>query len=533
MSMKQLGSFVLIIVFFIAEIFIFSQAMAADTLITVPQGEYLVIPSKYENYGMVSTFVYNGFQVYRSLEHVPGLKLSEGEFIIRLNPDRKPIVNKVLNNFSKDYRKLTLSKVRKWPFYPLRPLKIGIYCGKGVTAGYLWHAYPLEKCQVDVIFFTEKDLEQLKDLDVICFPSGGRYQQNIGHSGQDRLKWLIREQGVGYLGTCGGNVFGCKLDLLDATLIKSKKGFSYGIKINGYPKMEVTEQNHPAMISASRTIRPFYYSGQAFKRVGSDVTVLATYKQFSKCFTFDGIAYHGETHQRMSNQPGIVTGQYGRGRVILSGPHPEVGEEQLFVDWIYYLAGGRIWPGGRNKINLTLKNTNVKKIDSRSFQSLVSHQSLVSQIDEFEKLVRPYDAKIQSYYNQRWKGGITVGLPVLLIFVDTCDRLKQIKKSLSFLDKKNLIAGQMARKLQEICAQYEIRISSARTDFVALIPHLENALKMLEDIDQSPLDTKEILKKNFYQECYEKLIPQMKAINLILVRLDHCLRQIQMILVYQ
>ncbi len=525
--MKQLGSFVLIIVFFVAGIFIFSKAMAADAAIIIPPGEYLIIPGKYENYGMVNTFAYNGFQVYRSLEHVPGLRLSEGEFIVRLNPDRKPIVNKVLKDFSQDYRQLTLSKARKGLFYPLRPLKIGIYCRKGVTAGYLWHAYPLEKCQMDIVFFTENDLEQLKDVDVICFPSGGMYRQNISQSGQDWLKWLIREQGVGYLGTCGGNVFGCKLKLLDAMLVRSKQGHSYGIGINGYPEMKVIAQNHPAMISVSKTTHPFYYSGQAFNRVGPDVTVLTTYNQFNNCFTFDGTAYHGEVHRGMLNRPGMVTGQYGSGRVILSGPHPEVGEEQLFVDWIYYLAGDGIGSSGRNAINLTTKDTKIKKIDSTFFSPLVS------QIDEFEKLVKPYEAKIRPYYSQRWKSGITAGLPILLIFVDTYDRLKHITKSLSFFGEDNSIDNEMARELQEICTQCEIQISSLRTDFAALIPHLESALKMLRDIDQSPLDTKEILKKRFYQEYYKKLIPRMKAFNLTFVRLDHYLRQAQKVLMYQ
>ena len=528
--MKQLGSFVLIIVFFIAEIFIFSEAMAADAPIIIPPGEYLVIPSKYENYKMVNTFVYNGFQVYRFLECKSELEVFEGDFIIRLDADREHIIGRVLKNFGKDYHTLTLSKTIRGRFYPLRPLKIGIYCGKGVTAGYLWHAYPLEKCRMNVVFFTEKDLEQLKGMDVICFPSGGRYQQNISHSGQDRLKWLIREQGVGYLGTCGGNVFGCKLDLLDATLIKSQKAHSYGIKINCYPKMEVTEQSHPAMISVSKTIHPFYYSGQAFKQVGHDVTVLGTYKEFSNCFTFDGIPYSEKAHRKMLNQPGMITGQYGRGRVILSGPHPEVGEEQLFVDWIYYLARGRdeiIDANKKNKMNSTSKNLHTKK---RIFPHF---RLLFSEITKFEKLVKQYKTQIRSYYSKRWEKGITTGLPILLIFADTCDRLEHITKSLSFFEENNSFGYQIARDLQQICGQYEILINFARSDFKTLLPCLERAFKMLKDIDQSSGDRKEALKKRFYQEYYKKLIPRLKAINLPLVRLDHYLSQARIVLMYQ
>ncbi|WP_207682312.1 hypothetical protein [Desulfonema magnum] len=402
---------------------------------------------------------------------------------------------------------------------------VGIYCGKGVTAGYLWHAYPLESRNIPICFFTEKDAESLNNVDVICFPSGGMYKRHISLTGRKHLKQLIREKGVGYLGTCGGNVFGCKLGLLDADLMKAEQGYPFGVQINGYPEMKVEGQNsecHPAMKNAPDMIRPFYYWGQVFTRTGPDVTVLATYKQMDNCFTFDGILYQGKSHEKMSGRPGMIAGQYGKGRVILSGPHPELGEEQLFTDWIYYLSGSRHDSDQLCKTNFTPSETAIQSDSRASGNTALS--VLKSQIESFKKEVAPYEKTIRPDYERRWKHGITTGIPIFVIFTDICDRLKTIEQSISFFEKHP--EAEQTVLSEPVSEQYVRQIRDARNKFSDGVCHLEKSREILRKIEKNISDKIECdrLKKTLYSASYKKLISDFKSVNLCLIRLDHHFR---------
>jgi len=209
----------------------------------------------------------------------------------------------VLKRIVEDSKKISCSK----------RLRVGVYCGKGVSAGHLWHAYPLENLKITIVFFTEKDIKSLKDMDVICFPSGGGYARYIKKSDQEYLKKIIHNQGIGYLGTCGGNVFGNDMGLLDAKLIKSGDKYPYALQVNGFPGIKVIRKNHPAMINEHEIIYPFYYFGQVFDNTsGPDVTVLARYKDFNNCFYFKGGKYKAKPGEIMIDLPVLL--QAGTGK---------------------------------------------------------------------------------------------------------------------------------------------------------------------------------------------------------------------------
>ena len=399
----------------------------------------------------------------------------------------------------------------------------GIYCGKGVTAGYLWHAYPLERRDIEVRFFAENEVESIEGVDVVCFPSGGMYEKHISAAGQEHLRELIRDQGVGYLGTCGGNVFGCHLGLLDAELMKSDKGYSYGVPVSGYPELKVAGREpevHPAMRNVSGTIRPFYYFGQVFTRWGKDVAVLATYQGMDDCVTFDGLPYREELAEKMSGLPAVIAGSYGKGRVVLSGPHPELGEERLFVHWIDYLAGDR--PANDKPCESSSNSEGELHPGSKTSESDFWY-IFKRQIAKFKEETTPYEKKIRREYEYRWKNGIVTGIPIPLIFLDVCDRLRNIEGSVALFEKNCGMAALSEQKIER-CAR---KVEAARKEFLQMAASLEESMALLERIDDSKSDEpeRERLKEFLYGKYYGEVVADLKSVNLPLVSLDHILNR--------
>jgi hypothetical protein len=281
------------------------------------------------------------------------------------------------------------------------------------------------------------------------------------------------------------------------------------------------------MIRADSTVRPFYYWGQVFERCGPDVKVLARYRNFRDCFAFDGRPYQGEEHLPMLNKPGIVTGQYGKGRVILSGPHPEIGEEGLYVHWIRYLAGGRgktvqgqdpehykdPGPGGRLKQGTT-------------FDHFGAMQKAVKNLMD---RLQPYESEIRPYYRERWEKGVTIGLPVLVIFLDTCHRLGIITQVLASIDQGLGGKDPVRKRLLEIEACYERETMAALKQIEALLPELGKTIDRLKEMDRMTMDRRRILHMDgsFYPDSYYQLISDLKTSNIPLVKTHYLLKDLR------
>ena len=389
---------------------------------------FVAIKGCFDDYPKAMGLLNQGVPGYRVLVDRPLLNLSRGDFVFEVDGFAEAETGELLHRLIRKGPVFHLSEPPALPTaLPLKDPKVGIFCGKGVTAGHLWHFYPLAKCGLKVVFLTEDDIPTLQGVDVITFPSGGGYREAISREGIAHLRQLIREEGMGYLGTCGGNVFGNQLELLAGELIRSGEGRSYGIPINGYPHMEVTRRHHPAMVSAGSVIRPFYYWGQAYGEVGPGVEVLAAYQDFDDTYSFFGVPYDGNGAERAVSQAGVLAGTYGRGRVILSGPHPEVGEAQVFVDWVLYLAGGRLEAGQQSRAAAPEAERRVPP----DFWT----RALVK-IESLQSLLRPLEKRVRTQWKQRWSRNQTIGLPVQLIFVDTMDRLEGLADTFRYFSQR-------------------------------------------------------------------------------------------------
>jgi len=161
----------------------------------------------------------------------------------------------------------------------------------------------------------------LDAYDALCVPGGNMYEyaEDISAAGKDNIQGFI-ERGGGYIGICGGAYFAAaevvwRGDQLPMTPLGLFSGRAVGpIKeIFLYPEygmcqINLLDSEHPITQSEPDSIWVLYYWGPAFNPAPDAlVDVLGVYD--------------------IGGRPAMLAFDYGRGRVFLSGVHPEIEED--------------------------------------------------------------------------------------------------------------------------------------------------------------------------------------------------------------
>lgn len=160
----------------------------------------------------------------------------------------------------------------------------------------------------------------LADFDVVVFTggSGGKQAATLGLLGREQVRRYV-EAGGGYIGICAGNYLACDgfswgLHILDAKTKSSR--WARGV---GDVKIEFTAQGRDIleMPAGEQTIR--YANGPVFAPAGADsipdYETLALFRS--------ELAENGSPKGAQTGSPAMVSGRYGKGRVLCSSPHPE------------------------------------------------------------------------------------------------------------------------------------------------------------------------------------------------------------------
>ncbi|MEP6667566.1 MAG: BPL-N domain-containing protein [Chthoniobacter sp.] len=179
----------------------------------------------------------------------------------------------------------------------------------------------------------------LENKDVVIFTggSGSKEGTTIGDAGREAVKKFVQDGG-GYLGICAGAYLACSkypwsLGLLDAQTVSSK--WRRGV---GDVQLEITPagQHLSSLSTEKRNIH--YANGPIIKPAGR--TDLAPYEPLA--FFRTELAEHDSPVGAMVNSPAIVRGRFGKGRVIISSPHPEQtpGLEIIVERAVHWLATG-------------------------------------------------------------------------------------------------------------------------------------------------------------------------------------------------
>ena len=203
----------------------------------------------------------------------------------------------------------------------------------------------------------------LDSFAIVCFPGGDmfRYSRNISSEGMNKIKSYIKNGG-NYIGICGGSYFSAEKIIWQGSHLPMKtlalfEGTAEGNNdtIAPYPqrkmcKVVLTDSLHPITQGMSKDQWILYYWGPVFKTKNKEIQVLGIY---------DAV-----------NSPAILAFEYGKGKVFITGTHPEMEEDSdrdgvIFPDTIinnvhYYGEDlledkGSDWILMRNAVNWILK----------------------------------------------------------------------------------------------------------------------------------------------------------------------------------
>lgn len=178
----------------------------------------------------------------------------------------------------------------------------------------------------------------LKDHDVVIFTggSGSKQAAGLGETGKAEVRKFV-ENGGGYVGICAGAYLACSgfewsLGVLDARTVSNK--WKRGI---GDVKIEVHDTAPAAtgITVGEQSVR--YANGPIIKPAERgdipDYETLATFRT--------ELAENNSPKGVMVNSPAWARGTFGKGRVIVSSPHPEqtAGMDAFVASAVKWVAG--------------------------------------------------------------------------------------------------------------------------------------------------------------------------------------------------
>ena len=202
------------------------------------------------------------------------------------------------------------------------PIRVAIYTGPGAGGPgpeALKETLSSKPTQFTPRFIGPEEVRAgiLDEIDVVVFPggSGSRQAEGLGTDGCERVRKFVNAGG-GYVGICAGCYLACEgfswsLKFLDAKTKSSK--WRRGVK----PLELAVESNLLGVAKESITVK--YANGPVMEPAGSsdlpDYTTLAVFKTET--------AENESPSGIQIGTPAILSGTFGKGRVVGISPHPE------------------------------------------------------------------------------------------------------------------------------------------------------------------------------------------------------------------
>jgi len=230
---------------------------------------------------------------------------------------------------------------------PLSNVRIACYNGNGVMEEDLVIIPNLAdwiECEYEEISGAQIQNGELDSFDVLILPGGDGvvYWDDIGAQGKTEIKEFVN-QGGGYLGICEGAYRACESAVwTDApeNLILGPENFlglipavAWGPIFEiaerpepgwGMAEIDIVNSTHPITDSSPETLTMYYQGGcYIVPDEGETLNVLGTY--------------------HATGEPAIAVAEYGQGRVFVSGPHPEVEEDDDRDGITFYEPEGEPW----------------------------------------------------------------------------------------------------------------------------------------------------------------------------------------------
>lgn len=207
---------------------------------------------------------------------------------------------------------------------PVKPLRVALYDAEGSTGKGVPRVKEIlaKEKDVELILFKPDDIRagKLTGFDVVMFTggSGSKQAEAIGEDGRAKVKEFV-EAGGGYIGICAGAYLACS-------------GFSWGVKVlnaktaspkwrrgEGNVKLELTERGSALFGAPTGQFDVRYVNGPILVPAGGEQ--LPAFEPLAYFRT--ELAKNETPAGLMVNSPAIVAGTCGKGRVLVSSPHPE------------------------------------------------------------------------------------------------------------------------------------------------------------------------------------------------------------------
>jgi glutamine amidotransferase-like uncharacterized protein len=211
----------------------------------------------------------------------------------------------------------------------LSGIRVALYFGRGMdghSALALGRAFQWMGCDVECIQAHRIKHDGLSRFDVLAFPGGESHPnpwEELGSDGKSKIQSFLRDGG-GYIGICLGALFACDNCTfwgnelgIDDLYLDVFPGVAYCGQEKIAPKgswpfmtyLKISGHSHPITSSLPDRIKIVCYpNGPSFRLYEhNNVTIIATFE--------------------MTGNPAMVALEYGKGRVFLSGPHPEIDVE--------------------------------------------------------------------------------------------------------------------------------------------------------------------------------------------------------------
>jgi hypothetical protein len=160
----------------------------------------------------------------------------------------------------------------------------------------------------------------LEGYDVVIFTggSGSKQAATIGDKGREQVHKFV-ENGGGYVGICAGAYLACDGFSWGLHVLNAKTPSSKWQRGHGDVKLEFTEAGQKTLGFPAGEMDVHYWNGPILIPAGDKAL-----EEFEPLAFFRSeFAEHDSPKGVMVNSAAIVRGKFGKGRVLVSSPHPE------------------------------------------------------------------------------------------------------------------------------------------------------------------------------------------------------------------
>lgn len=473
-----------------------------------------------DSLNMVNALLRESVPVYELTQALTmaGRIYQPGDFIIALPDSRTNLEDDIYRAYIRDLAKkfhinissftsgITTQAMR------LHETRVAVYFGQGTSGGALWHINPAENAGFDVDILLETDIQagDFAGTNLITFPSGGFYSGYLGESGNASIQSFIAA-GNGFFGTCGGNVYGVELGLLDVQLDLDGQ-WPAAADLRGPIQLTNQAESHPALYTINPVWAPNYWTGQNFSFVADGVTVLSRYtastpdlKPYDPAISRAyGYSPNTETINRFWGRPAIVSGSYGLGKVVLSGVHPELYANtwDFYLNTLLYLnsAAPAIIDDVQLATNFVYRIQPANSPASLVANEIVDLISLLRKIKQYKKLSMDARMQFEGLETENEKIADATGEFLLTFLDEQISRSDQLMKSVIRLAEMQVKFDLLRKALAGIRTEIPVTVYetiNARLD--AIKNRISYLCSRLETID-ALFDTQVIIQEQMAEE---------------------------------